>query len=208
MKLDRFLKRFTGSTETPETSGQPPAPVPALRFADAHIAELEHVRRALVETRAALARAESRWEAVKARDDPEAHEARLGVGPRLLELRATMRRLTLDEQRLEQTISETARQVEVYAVFAVETTTRFRPVFDAVAQLTPAAIRDIYTASRELDRMANDALARTGDRTAFRRPVCDPFRDLKDALTECVKQLDRQRLLSRVDAAKTGTDAR
>ena len=49
MRLDRFLKRFTGSNETPTTSGRPPAPVPALRFADAHIAELEHVRRALVE---------------------------------------------------------------------------------------------------------------------------------------------------------------
>ena len=83
----------------------------------------------------------------KARAMTPGAQARLGVGPRLLQLRADAQ-LTLDEQRLEQTISETARRVEVYTIFAVETTARFQPVFDAVAQLTPAVIRDIYTASR------------------------------------------------------------
>lgn len=191
--FETMKRRWSGEPggEAPTTREVTPPPV----YTDQSAARLDAVRRELTQTRARLADADARWRTLKARgDDPEIEQACADLRPRLLDLRQQVTRLEAEERTLEARVRDTAHRAAQYAALVTDTTTRFQPLFDAVARLTPEAIADAYRTSRELDRMASDLLARSGDRT-FRRPACDPFRALREALTEAGRVLDRQRVL-------------
>jgi hypothetical protein len=204
--IDMLRKRWTRDTATPREATTPTA----IEYVSEEAARLDRLRCDLVEARAALARAEvQRATSIARGDDAETDVQRATMGPKILALRQQVQRLTMDEGATEQAVVQTAELVAQYAHLAADTTAQFQPLFEAVARVTPKVVADMYTRSREMDRLAADLLRRTGDRRAFRRPVLDPYRALGEALDECQRLHARQRLLRSVGASattKTGTE--
>jgi hypothetical protein len=188
--LRRMRETVDGSTAREATTPT------AIEYVSEEVTRLNRIRRDHTEARSRLAKEEARWERLRERTDPEAHQLRDDLGPRILELRTRVAALAAEETATEQAVVQTTQLVAEYAALAGDTTAQFQPLFDAVARVTPDVVSNMYARSRELDHRALELLGRTGDRQ-FRRPLCDPYSQLRDGLTEALRVVERQRLMRR-----------
>jgi len=191
------LRRLTGRETTDEPTSEAPAtPAVALDYDDQQAAQLATVRREAHETQAALTQAEARWRTLAARGDDPAVDAERGtLGPHVLDLRRRAAALATEDARLDQIVRDTKALAARYAQITDDAETWLGPLLDALP--TEAQLAESYARSRELDRIAADLLARSGDRGAFRRAEIDPSAALREALETALRTLERQRLLRR-----------
>lgn len=159
-------------------------------FSDGTVERLRGLQHENQEATRRLAQYRSAWDHLKARVDPGAHQERDRLAPMITELEAL-------DARLSAQITEAEEAIRVNAVMAAE---QARTVDGVLAWFTPVLQRlpgddelaRAYDHSRRLARLASELYARTGDRR-YRR-AADPFDELRDALTDRLKRLEKIRL--------------
>jgi hypothetical protein len=185
-KLPALLTRWLAIPE--------PSSLTFTNVTDEHLRALSHEHSN--ETRRLVRQNQPAWNALAGRTDPEADIERRVLGPEIVERKALVRSLS-DE------IAKAQENIRVTKAIAADYERRANEVRPWVAALIAALPSDpdlerAFKESQYFERASNDLLRRTGDRRAFRRPIVDPYRALREALEDRLRKIERLRLLRSV----------
>lgn len=132
------------------------------------------------------------WTALAGRADAGAFEERRVLAPIIAAAEARERALARGIAEYQDAIARNRAKVEALAVTIADTDVQFGPVI-ARLHVTDEELGAAWRRSREISRETSELLASTGDRRAFRRPLADPFLDLRTAAEDLLARLDRIR---------------
>lgn len=164
----------------------------SVTYTDQHAARLGALRADLNEAMRSLAQEQAVWDKLKDRSDPESHQQRTVIAPRIIDLQAQVKRLSdgtaVTERAIEANKVLFAKYVPLIETAQAETEAVLHAFGD------DARVKHFLLLSLEIDRLTNALLHGTGDRQ-FRRACVDPFNALRSAARDVLDACERERLM-------------
>jgi len=172
----------------------PAAKPPAVEITDVTVAKLQTRQAEHLALSCRLAQQRPRLAALRERPDAAALVEANALAPLIVADESRLEALEKEIATTQAIIARNLAKAAACAALVADTRTWLTPLLDRL-QVSDAELAACWDRSRELDADHRELLDATSDQRHFRRSPVDPFRQVRAALEDALKRLERTRMV-------------